>query len=75
MPVLAPNQPLTLDEPVLLVENRLAAGRHRFSLVVRNARGVASEPQVLVVTVGRLRAAVEPAVAAPPPRRPRRTRR
>lgn len=51
MPVLAPNQPVTVDTPELLVENRLPGGRHRFSLSVRNARGVESEAAVVVVTV------------------------
>lgn len=51
MPVLAPNQPITLDTPELLVQNRLPSGRHRFSLSVRNARGVESEPTVVIVTV------------------------
>ncbi len=51
MPVLAPNQPITLDTPELLVQNRLPGGRHRFSLSVRNARGVESEPAVVIVTV------------------------
>jgi hypothetical protein len=54
MPVLAPNQPMTLTAPELLVENRLAPGRHRFSLTVSNTRGVASEPVEVVVTVTRL---------------------
>jgi len=53
MTVLGINKPLDQGEPVLLVENKLAAGRHRFSLVVLNARGVASDPMVVTVTVGR----------------------
>jgi hypothetical protein len=53
MTVLAVNKPVEQAKPVLLVENRLAAGRHRFSLVVVNDRGVASEAMTLLVTVGR----------------------
>lgn len=53
MTVLAVNKPVQQAKPVLLVENRLAAGRHRFSLIVVNERGVASDSMTLVVTVGR----------------------
>ncbi len=53
MPILVPNQPLEQREPVLVVQNRLAPGRHRFTLVVVNARGVASEPDEVTVTVRR----------------------
>lgn len=53
MTVLAVGKPLEQAQSELLVENKLAAGRHRFSLVVVNARGVASDPDVLVLTVGR----------------------
>ena len=59
MTVLAVGKPLEQDKPQLLVENKLAAGRHRFSLVVVNTRGVASDPDVLVVSVG-LRAVTRP---------------
>lgn len=53
MPVLAPNQPIEQREPVLVVQNRLAVGAHRFALVVVNERGVESAPDVLTVTVRR----------------------
>lgn len=53
MPVLAPNQPIEQREPVLVVQNRLATGAHRFALVVVNDRGVESAPDVLTVTVRR----------------------
>lgn len=53
MPVLVPNQPLEQREPVLVVQNRLAVGVHRFALVVVNDRGAESEPSVLSVTVRR----------------------
>lgn len=51
MPVLALNQPIEQREPVLVVQNRLAPGLHRFSLVVVNDRGVASEADLLTVSV------------------------
>lgn len=54
MPVLEPNQPLEQREPVLVVQNRLAAGVHRFALVVVNDRGAQSEPSVVSVTVRRV---------------------
>lgn len=70
MPQLAPNQPLEQGTGTLLVENRLAAGRHRFSLVVVDDRGRTSEAALLIVTVGAPRG---PAVApARPVRGPRR---
>jgi hypothetical protein len=51
MPVLRPNQPLEQQTPVLVVRNDLAAGIHRFALVVVNDRGVASDPDVISVRV------------------------
>ena len=53
MPVLAINQPVEQREPLLRVQNRLAAGVHRFALVVVNERGVHSEPHVISVRVRR----------------------
>lgn len=53
MPVLAINQPLEQREPVLLVENRLAVGVHRFALVVVDDRGIESAPDVISVSVRR----------------------
>ena len=53
MPVLVPNKPLEQREPVLVVQNSLALGVHRFSLVVVNDRGAESEPSVFNVTVRR----------------------
>jgi hypothetical protein len=53
MPVLAVNQPIEQREPLLVVQNRLAVGAHRFALVVVNDRGVESAPDVLTVTVRR----------------------
>jgi len=52
MPVLPVGRPLEQDKPVLLVENKLAAGKHRFTLVVINDKGVESEAVSLDVTVG-----------------------
>jgi hypothetical protein len=51
MATLTPGQPLTVREPELLVENRLAAGRYRFQLVVIDDGGLESDPAELVVTV------------------------
>jgi hypothetical protein len=53
MSVLAVGKPFEQAKAELLVENKLAAGRHRFSLVVVNDRGAASEPHVLMLTVRR----------------------
>ncbi len=53
MPVLSVGQPLESKAPVLLVENKLAVGQHRFSLVVVDDSGNESAPDVLVVTVRR----------------------
>jgi hypothetical protein len=53
MPVLAINQPIAQRGPTLVVSNRLEPGLHRFSLVVVNDRGVASEPDLFTVTVRR----------------------
>lgn len=59
MPVLTIGQPLETRRPTLLVENKLAAGSHRFALVVVDDAGNQSAPDELVVTVRR--------VLAPPP--------
>lgn len=64
MTQLTVNKAFDSAEPVLRVENRLAAGRHRFSLVVIDAQGRSSEADVLVVTVQK---ALTP---IPTPRRP-----
>lgn len=63
MPVLAPDKPVTVGDPVLLVENRLKPGRYRFQLVVTDTAGLESAPAELVVTV------FEPA-PTPTPTRP-----
>ena len=52
MPVMAPNQPIEVRTPTLLVENALAAGRHRFALVVIDQRGE-SRPDIIEVEVRR----------------------
>ncbi|WP_457391037.1 hypothetical protein [Roseateles sp. P5_E1] len=51
MAVLPVGKPLEQEKPVLLVENKLAAGKHRFTLVVINDKGVESEPVSLDVSV------------------------
>ena len=69
MPVLALNQPIEQREPVLVVQNRLAPGLHRFSLVVVNDRGVASQADLLTVTVRQavVTDPVRPTVPSPVP--------
>lgn len=62
MPVLTPGQPVKLDQPMLLVENRLQPGRYRFQLVVTDNAGNDSAPTELVVTVS------QPAPTPTPPR-------
>ena len=52
MAVLPVGKALEQEKPVLLVENKLAAGKHRFTLVVVNDKGVESEPVSLDVSVG-----------------------
>lgn len=58
MPVLAVGKPLESKLATLLVENKLAAGQHRFALVVVDNDGNESAADVLTVTVR--------AVLAPP---------
>jgi hypothetical protein len=77
MPVLVQGRPLVQREPALVVENRLAAGRWRFRLVVVDDAGNASAPADLVVTVARdgsadpaPRGPTRPVLDVPPPVRP-----
>ncbi len=51
MAVLKEGVPVTQDEPLLKVDNRLKAGRHRFQLEVIDDAGLVSEPAVLIVSV------------------------
>jgi len=51
MAVLSLNQPVTQDDPFLLVENKLAPGRYRFRLVAIDSAGLESAPADLIVTV------------------------
>lgn len=51
MAVLTVGKPLESKAATLLVENKLAAGRHRFALVVIDGDGNESAPDVLTVTV------------------------
>jgi hypothetical protein len=51
MPVLTPRKPVTLKEPLLLVENQLPPGRYRFELVVTDDGNNESDPTQLVVIV------------------------
>lgn len=65
------NKAFDSAEPVLRVENKLAAGKHRFSLVVIDAQGRASEADVLVVTVQKaLVPGPGPRIPPATPRRP-----
>ena len=64
MPVLTVGQPLESRRPTLLVENKLAAGPHRFALVVIDDAGNESAPDVLVITVRRAPVAAPPVRAA-----------
>ena len=50
----APNVPVTLREPTVVVDAGLPIGQHRFQLVVVNARGVRSQPVEVTVTIVRV---------------------
>ena len=72
MPVMAPNQPIEVRTPTLLVENALATGRHRFALVVVDQRGE-SRPDIIEIEVRRGRVPppigrTDPIVRTPTPR-------
>lgn len=74
MPVLEPNKPFDSPEPKLVVQNRLAEGRHRFALVVVDERGrVSAADQVVVTVQARVIPPIQPPVFPPvrPPIRPR----
>ena len=51
MAVLKAGVPVTQDDPLLKVDNRLTAGRHRFQLEVIDEAGLVSAPAVLIVSV------------------------
>jgi len=51
VPVLKPGVPVTLDQPDLLVENKLSPGRYRFRLVAIDNAGLESDPTDIVVTI------------------------
>ncbi|HQC95210.1 MAG TPA: hypothetical protein PK306_05840, partial [Aquabacterium sp.] len=77
MAVLPLGRPLESKAATLLVENKLAAGQHRFALVVIDGDGNESAPDVLTVTVRsptappiRLRTPVAPTPATRPGRIP-----
>lgn len=63
MAILRPGVPVTQDSPLLVVDNQLAPGRHRFQLEVIDTAGLVSEPALLVVSVAAL---PEPAPAPAP---------
>jgi len=73
MPVLELNKPFDSPDPKLVVQNRLAEGRHRFALVVVDERGrVSAADQVVVTVQPRAVPPVVPPVRPPvrPPIRP-----
>ncbi len=49
--MLKPGVPVTQNSPLLVVDNALAPGRHRFQLEVIDTAGLVSEPALLVVSV------------------------
>lgn len=62
MAVFEPNQPITTDEPVVVVDAILKPGRYRFRLVVINSAGQESLPSEQILTI------LEPQTQ--PPRQP-----
>jgi hypothetical protein len=62
MAVLVPGRPLTQRKPIVLVENQLAVGRHRFQLVVTDDEGNASKPALIDIVVQRGRQPIGPFV-------------
>jgi hypothetical protein len=66
VPTLSLNQTIEQGGPLLLVQNHLAPGVHRFSLVVVNDRGSQSEPSVIDVVVRRAVVATPGSVARTP---------
>jgi hypothetical protein len=67
MSLLTANQPLSTTTPLLLVENKLAAGTFVFSLTVVDNSGNVSAPAQLRVTVA---APSSPPSSPPPPAGP-----
>lgn len=53
MPVMVPNQPIEVTTPTLQVDNQLAAGRHRFTLVVVDDRRAESRADIIEIEVRR----------------------
>jgi hypothetical protein len=53
MPTLAQGRPFESDRPTVVVENALAIGRHRFTLIVIDGDGRESLPDELVLEVQR----------------------
>lgn len=62
MTVFEPNQPITTDEPLVVVDAGLRPGRYRFRLMVINSDGIESLPSEQIITI------LEP--QNPPPRQP-----
>jgi hypothetical protein len=55
-----PGRPITTDQPVIDVDPGLSVGTHRFQLVVVDAQGNRSAPDIQVVTV--VRAPITPPI-------------
>lgn len=76
MTTLAQGRPFDSDRPTVVVDNALALGRHRFTLIVIDGDGKESLPDELLVEVQRGRVVVpRPGVLPPivpntPPLRP-----
>lgn len=54
MATFVPGRPITTDQPFIDVESGLSVGTHRFQLVVVDAQGNRSAPDVQAVTVVRV---------------------
>jgi hypothetical protein len=58
-----PGQPITTDQPFIDVDAGLSVGTHRFQLVVVDAQGNRSAPDIQTVTVARI--PITPPVVGP----------
>ena len=65
MAAFKPNQPISTDQPAVVVDAGLQPGRYRFRLVVIDTAGNASLPSEQIITIHEPRPLVP--MAAPPP--------
>jgi hypothetical protein len=65
MAAFKPNQPISTDQPAVVVDAGLQPGRYRFRLVVIDAAGNASLPSEQIITI--LEPRPQGPVAVPPP--------